>query len=244
MDVDLANGDMQRFHVAELLEKTLDVSSWKGDEHIKGVFFTGIHGVTANKVLAIRVKHTEHEAPEVFYSFSALDSDEHPKVSEDYPFQNMKVRPKKHFLLFDREEVKKPDLSKIFDYPYTFGKIKVASGEMKGVLDAVSNKRERERSIASVDIVDNKMKLRVLRPQAKRKKVLAEGTFDCDVLEEIADEEFRCFLNAHTLSYVLGIFSPFPYVLFHFGRDRIMITEENDGQNPNVEVVVSQIKTV
>lgn len=232
-----------RFDVAEFLENTLDVSAWKGDEHIKGVFFSDNHGHAVNKVLAVRIRHDENHAPSVFYSFGALDDDEHPKVSEEYPFQKMKVRPKKHFLLFDREEIKPPDLSKLFCIKEQAGKIKIKPQAIKDTLESISNKRERERSVAVITTGEKKMTLRVVRPQAKRKKILAENTWDCDVLEEV-NEDFCGNINAHTFSYVLGIFSAFPHIILHFGRDRIMITGENDDQKPNVEVVVSQTKTV
>lgn len=255
---------IQRFDVAKLLETSLDLSYWKGDEHTKGVFFTDEYGYTLNKVLAIRVKHNE-EAPEVFYSFTAKNEDE--SVITSYPFEELELKPKNHHLLFNDLKLKKEEINNVFDVSYTYGETKVETEPLVQLLESVNSKRERERSFLSFKIKDGIGTFEIVRKKKKERIVSFREIIQCDKItaaDVIAaqknatnpnhieakkvEKEKVGAVNAHTMLYILKIFSSFKSVLFSFSHDRIMITGDKqkaiDVHLPIAEVVIALTKNI
>jgi hypothetical protein len=246
---------MEAIDVAKLLEQNIDFLSWKGDEHIKGVWFNDSHGCTLNKIMAIRVKcadvHKEKMAGNsLFYSLSAIhdrwenDEDGTPIITDQFPFTNMKVKPKKHFLLFDKEEITKKEIESLFELKESHAIIRLKPKLIVDALGTVNNKRDRERSFARLDLKDGVMSVRVLKRKSKRNLItLAKTSVICELLASpILQADFiTADINAHTLLYLLNLFYEFSSVAIFITRDRIMITSESC--TPNVEVVISRLKT-
>lgn len=264
-----SNQWVQRFDVAKILENNIDLSYWKGDEQTKGVFFTDDYGYTLNKVMAIRVKHDE-SAPEVFYSFTA--SSEEDSVVTKYPFNDMEMKPKNHHLLFDELQLKKNELGNIFDTPYTYEKVKIDIEPLLRLLESVQNKRERERSFFHFEIQGDVGNFKIIRKQKKNKVVKFSDTIKCEtitpsdvikaqkqafnidhlIMSEVAATTYEPkvigAVNAHSLHYLLKIFSSLESVHFRFSHDRIMITgdkhESNEKKMPSIEAVIALTKNI
>ena len=251
---------IQRFDVAKLLEKSVDLSYWKGDEQTKGVFFTDEYGYTLNKILAIRVKHDE-KAPEVFYSFTAKNEEE--SVITEYPFKELSLKPKNHHLLFDELKLNKDKLDDIFRVPDTYESITIETDRLVGLLEKVNNKRELERSYLVFGLQENQMKFDIVRKKKKDRIVTFGEVINCkpitaaDVIaaqkrmvekpvEKPADKRKDGAVNAHTMLYVLKIFSAYSSILFKVGNGRIMITgdkqKEIEVPSPITEVVIALTK--
>lgn len=244
------------FDIAQLIQSKVDFSSWKGDEHIKGVWFNDSHGCTLNKVMAVRVKCASEDKEgafdeSLFYSLSAfhdrLDEQEDgsPVLSEQFPFINMKVKPKKHFLLFDQEEISKKDIEKIFTLTESHAIIRVKPQPIIDALGSINNKRDRERSVSSLTIIDNQLTIHIFKRHSRKLLTTsAKETVDCELLASPIQytKEITADLNAHTLLYLLSMFCSFSAVALYVARDRIMIT--SDDCAPHVEVVVARLKTV
>lgn len=250
---------IQRFDVAMLLERALDMSYWKGDDHTKGVFFTDEYGYTLNKILAVRIKHDEN-APEVFYSFSAENENE--AVVTAYPFKDLAIKPKNHHLLFDDLKLKKEDMGQIFDkVPYTYGKVVLEVEPLAQLLEQVGTKRELERSVLSFDIEDSIGSFEIVRKKKKARLVTFKEVINCnritaeDIIAvqrmstsapKVEKKSNAGAVNAHTMLYVLKIFSSFKSVLFLFSHDRIMITgdkqKDKEAHLPAIEVVIALTK--
>jgi hypothetical protein len=238
--------------VAQLLQNKLDFLSWKGDEHIKGVWFNDSHGCTLNKVMAIRVKFAEVRPgvmPEdsLFYSLSAIHDgwgeDESPIITDQFPFVDMKVKPKKHFLLFDQEEITRQEIENLFVLKESHAIIRLKPQMVVDALISVNNKRDRERSFARLDLKDGMMHVQVLKRKSKKHLVtLAKTSVACELLASPISgaDSITADINAHTLWYLLNVFYEFSYVAIFITRDRIMITSESC--TPNVEVVISRLK--
>jgi hypothetical protein len=245
---------LQAIDVAELLQRKDVFSSWKGDEHIKGVWFNDSHGCTLNKVMAIRVKcleegNAESNEDSLFYSLSAIhdrwedEEDGSPVITDSFPFIDMKIKPKKHFLLFDKEQIERKEIEKLFTLTESHAIIKLEPQLIVDALGSINNKRDRERSVARLIFEDNQMHVNVFKRSAKKTVTLAETTVDCELLASPLHktEKISADVNAHTLLYLLNLFYEFSSVAISVARDRIMITNEN--YTPNVEVVVSRLKS-
>jgi hypothetical protein len=246
---------MEAIDVAQLLQNKIDFSSWKGDEHIKGVWFNDSHGCTLNKVMAIRVKCTEVHKEKMagnnlFYSLSAIhdrwddDEDGSPMIIDQFPFVDMKVKPKKHFLLFDKEAIGTKEIESLFELKESHAIIRLKPQVIVDALGSVNNKRDRERSFARLDLQDSTMSVRVLKRKSNKSLItLAKTSVNCELLASPISQTdaITADINAHTLLYLLNLFYDFSSVAIFITRDRIMITSENC--TPNVEVVISRLKT-
>lgn len=259
---------VQRFDVARILEENIDMNYWKGDDQTKGVFFTDEYGYTLNKVLGVRIKHDE-AAPEVFYSFLA---EEEESVVLEYPFKDLAIKPKNHHLLFNSLQLKKNELPNIFDVPYTYENVKVEIEPLIKLLESVQNKRERERSFLHFSIQGETGHFKIVRKQKKERIVKFSEIIKCEKISpmdviraqkqtlevehlkshnektEKTPSNLEGSVNAHSLHYLLKIFSSLQSVLFRFSHDRIMITgdkqELKDKQVPMIEAVIALTKNI
>jgi hypothetical protein len=252
---------IKRFDVAKLLEDSLDMSYWKGDDCTKGVFFTDEYGYALNKVVAIRVHHDE-DAPEVFYSFNEKDDEECGPVVTEYPYEELSLLPRKHHLLFEDTKVEKKNLDKVFERKEVLKSIQIEPKTIvEKIEEEIPNKRQRDRTQLKIKVRDNE----VLFEAHKKKKVtfseiikydtittrdiieLQQPTYDLSHWEtDKKTNEINGAINAHTLCYLLHVFQDFNSVFLHFEENRVFIVgnpnDVNINGTPTIEVVVSLMK--
>jgi hypothetical protein len=253
---------VKRFDVAKLLESSLDMSYWKGDDCTKGVFFTDEYGYSLNKVVAIRVNHHE-AAPEVFYSFNESEEEEGGTVITTYPYKDLALLPRKHHLLFNEERIEKNNLDKVFERKEILKSISIKPNEVAETIEKqFPNKRQRDRTQLVMSVKDDELLLEA----TKKKKVtfseivkydtitsqdiieLQQPTYDLSHWKtDKKSNEIKGAINAHTLCYLLHVFRSFNSVIFHFEEDRIfMVSNPTDTKTevaPTIEVVVSLMKS-
>lgn len=228
---------VKRIDVALLMESAMAESEWKGDKQACGVFFTDDKGYCLNKVLAIRIKQVE-QAPEVFYSFwQPLD-----KVTTEYPYEDLKVQPKKHHLLSADSTTPKRDFDKMFlmsviENELTFD----VSDFISPITASLDTKRERDRSVTIIEIkMPNVINLIIAKEKKKEKQIFYTG--EINILEmKSAIVEQVVKVNSATLYAVLKIFPDNSTVSFQFTHDRIKIIGASSNGS-EIEIVLAQMK--
>ena len=225
--------------IAELLRKCVDEYEWKGDSHAHGVYFTDDKGYMLSKVLAARINHTVSEGGDLFYSFQRLDEEGFPIVKSEYPFQNLITKPKKHFLLFDKPNLSKERLHELFEVPFEYS-FKI---EPKRFIELYEKgtRRERERCAAKFVLEAGQLRVEIIRTQSRKSRIVHHVTMPILACEP-TEAEGVFYINAHTILYVIEIFSSKPYVQLKVGSDRIMVTEGNEPQTAHLEVLISKMR--
>lgn len=236
-------GKIKRFDIASILETAFENNEWKGDNHHKGVFFTDDSGYCVNKVLAVRAEH-EEQAPKVFYSFFAELIDE--QVTLEYPYKDMEMKPKKHHLLIQSDELKEDELENVFTLTQVICACEAIPQQTQNfICETVANKRLRDRAQFVFDVNKEKVMTKIL--QTKKNRVIAqdEKNMESDEILFESAESFKAIVNANTLHTVLSIFSQKTKVLFQFARDRMKITgslSTSSSKQARVEVVLALMK--
>lgn len=241
----LGIGRVRRLDVASALEELFENNDWKGDNHYKGVFFTDQNGYCLNKVLAIRIAH-EEEAPEVFYSFATNAIDE--KVEAKYPYRDMVMKPKKHHLLNEREELKRRELDALFTIQDACDVLSIEADEVFGsIKEALPNKRERDRTQACFVRMGSGCRFEVVRNKKHEKEFLVKKSLVPKqyIFNEDSDFQRVARVNANSLYTVLHLFPRKSEVSFYISHDKMKITgnlSTLEGEKTTVEVVLAQMK--
>lgn len=230
---------MQRskYDIGKLLCETVDVHTLKTDEHAKGVFFTDGHGYLLNKVWGVRIKHHDHPCEKLFYSFLEKEEDGSNIVEERYPYCDLKLKPKKHFLLFDSEEIRKNKINQIFEADNVLLTIQCTPNELHGCIPEITNRRDREKTIAKIKIQNQTLQSSVYKHLKNIKREhFANVSIKCFYREE--EKTMLFLINAFTLRTVLELFLCYNMITLLVTEKKIIITGEGD----DIQVVIARMK--
>lgn len=229
---------LTKYDIGKLLSEKVDIHTLKTEEHAKGVFFTDGYGYLLNKLWGVRIKHKDSPSESVlFYSFILREDDGSHVIEERYPFENMKLRPKKHFLLFDSETLKKDRIQQIFQVPESSTTLRMESQKIYNLLPEITNRREREKTVAKCKIQNQCLDITVFKHEKNlKKKIFCEGNISCICEDETPVMFF--LVNAFTLRTVIELFICYNVITLIVTNDKIMVT----GEEGDVQVVIARMK--
>jgi len=226
-----------KFEIARLLQEKIDIASLKSDSHVKGVWFTDNYGVVLNKVMGIKIKHSDSFFSEsLFYSFVDTTDDGSALVCEAYPFVDMLFKPKKHHLLFTETDVREKRLKDIFQIePYEI--VTWNPKEIDAAIPEITNKRLREKTILRVRIESDISKLSCFVHTKNIKNAVKEASIK-NIYQEGQGVSFFS-INAFNLKAVLQLLSCYNTITLKISRNKIVITGDD---HQEVEIVLAIMK--
>lgn len=224
-----------RYEIAEVLKETWGIKKWKGEVETQGVYFNDTHAYVIEKTYALRIEHCE-SAQSVF--FSPGQGDEEGEVYVTYPFNGMVKKPNKTNLLFSESSLSEDDIDNIFDRETTFERT-LDAGPIIKLLERITRKRDRDRSVCLFELFDNSVKVILAQSANKLDDVVGSLSHGGDVPN--GNGSLATFaINGNDLLHGLTLLSTCKPVHFSFYHDRMKFT--SSCSTLNVEVVTSYLK--
>lgn len=225
---------VSRYEVANLMLENWSLLSWKGDEHTKGVYFNKEHGYLIERTYSVRVKHDE-PAPSVFYTPNVDGANEEDVVAE-YPYMAMTKSAKNYNHLFCGDNIRDSMLDRLFNID-SYCEVALPVEPLILMLNKISNKRERDRSLLLFKISGSHTEVAVI--DKKKEEPIYTKRFE--LTPNIACNEKRGVIymtvNANNVLHALNLLKSEAIVLFSMSHDKIKLISTTS--TPNVEAVIS-----
>lgn len=228
---------ISRYDVATFFSENWSLLNWKGDDHTKGVYFDNEYGYLIEPTYAVRVRHSE-QAPAVFF-IPADNQITDAEVITSYPYENMTKITKKYNLLFQGNYLKDSTLGRLFDVKTDHHAILPAEPLIR-LLNTITNKRERDRSLLLLTITGNDVEASLM--EKKKEKAFINERFEITSDNACKEGEGMIYMtvNANTILHALSLFYSKGHIHFSISHDRIKLTSYASALK--VEAVISTPK--